>query len=261
MTADNYYNDNTAISKHGLDKMEISPLDYWWAYINPLREPYVPSKDTLFDEALRMAILTPDRFATKYARMPKINKSTTTGKMEFAAITKSIETNNQLSLSVDDYDNIINMRNAAANNKLTKVIFSNGVVGIPKMFEEPESGAQIKFRPHWIHNGVIINLTSTTDPSEANFSKEAQKFHWHRKAALQIDGFGARSMAFVVIEKTAPYKIGMYYLDDRSLALGRETYIRNARKYAECLESGIWPGLPEKITASGLPNWAFKNNY
>lgn len=249
-----------AISKTGLDYIEISPLDYWWRFLNPEREPFVKDKNTIFDEALRMAVTMPSEFAKIYVKQPSIKRTTNYGKAEFAALVANVEAAGQILLSATDYDSIISIRDAILNHATTKILFSDGAPGMPSRFEEPNSLVIVKFCPHWIHKEqLIVNLMTTKDASAANFAKEAANFKLHKRAALQMDGTGIENFVFVMVEKEAPYKIQVHALDERSVDFGRSTYLQNCATYAACLKDDKWPGLPEQIFPVSLPDWAFKN--
>lgn len=261
MKPENYTTDK-AISKTGLDFIEKSPLDYWWRFLNPEREPHVKDKKTIFDEAFRCSVLTPVIFATLYARQPAINRTTTYGKAEYANFLELVDKHGHIPLSSVDYDTIISMRDATLNHPTAKILFDqdNGWPGEPLRFEEVNSGAIVKFCPHWIHKQkLIVNLMSTSDAGKENFAKEALNFKLHKRAALQMDGMPKSGIVFVMVEKEAPFKLQVHALDDRSVDLGRATYVKNCLTYVECLKTGKWPGLPEKIQPASLPDWAFKN--
>lgn len=254
-----YYTDTSAISKSGLDKIDISPLDYWWKYLRPEREPYTPDKQTLFDDALRMAVFEPKLFAHKYVKLPNLNKSTTIGKSEFASLTAAAQANDQLLLPASDFDAIRGMQDAILKHPTAKILCTAGLIGTPVRFEEMNTGAPIKFRPHWIHSGgIVVHLMSTKDASFNNFQKEAGNFRHDKKAVIQMEGTKLDGMAFINIEPEAPYKIGIRHMDERSLSFGRETVVRNCETYLECLASGKWPGFDERILPASLPEWIFK---
>jgi len=257
MTQD-YYTDNTAISKSGLDAINISPLDYWWRYLNPQREGYKEDKQTAFDKALRSAVFNPQEFATKYVRKPVNASRSNVAKMEAESLIRAANQRGQILINAADFDLIQEMKAALLNHETFKILTKSGEVGKDKRFTEENSGTVVKFRPHFISGrGMLINLMSTDDAGEDNFAKEAWNYKHHKRAAIQMDGTGL-PMAFVGVEKSAPYKIGIHYLDARSISLGRDTYINNCRVYMECLSSGKWPGLPTTINPVSLPEYAFK---
>lgn len=253
------YELSEAISKTGLDKIDSSPLDYWWHFRREDRDPYTPDKQTIFDNALRMAVFNPSGFYSKYVRTPAINKSTNIGKSEFSALQKTADFNGQILLTLTDFDNIVKMQDAIMKHPTAKLLCGAGQVGQAVRFHEGNTGAPVKFIPHWIHSGgIIVNLMSTKDASLHNFQKEAYNFRHDKKAVIQMEGLQLDGMAFISIEPDPPFKIGLRFLDDRALNFGRETVVRNCATYLQCLESGIWKGFDEQIVRTSLPDWAFK---
>lgn len=258
----NYESDTTAVSKSGLDKIDISPLDYWWKYLRPDCEPYVADKQTLFDDALRCAVFEPKLFAHKYVKGPTLNKTTNIGKSEWLAVEKNASVNGHLILSASDYDSIIKMRDAVLKHPTAKILCGAGTIGTPSKFEQAETGAPIRIRPHFIHSGgIVVHLMSTKDASLNNFQKEAGNFRHDKKAVIQMEGTKLDGMAFVNVEQEPPYKIGIRFMDDRSLIFGRENVIRNCETYLQCLSTGIWYGLEEKVIPASLPEWMLRGKY
>lgn len=247
-----------SITKHGLDKIDISPLDYWFNYINPDRLPYVKSSQTLFDEAFRLSVFNFDKFKFSYVIMPEIDRRTNIGKSEYQSILETATKQQKLLLDASDYDTILKMRKAILNHSTASKLCIEDKLNAKFDFHEKNSNVVVKFKPHFVNpNGVIVNLTSTKDATLENFQKECWNFRHDKKAALYIDGTGIENMVFITVETSAPYKIGIRYLDERSVNLGRETYLKNCETYSECLKSGIWYGLDSRIVECSLPEWAF----
>jgi exodeoxyribonuclease VIII len=258
MNLQSYHNDTDAISKSGMDKIDSSPLDYWWHYVRPEREPYTPDKDQNFNDAFRMAVFAPKSFADKYVRLPEINRRTNIGKAEFESFQNRAAVNNHTLITASEYDIIKGMQQSVLSHPVAQLICSSGSVGFPSRFVEENSGANVKYLPHFVHmDGFIVNLISTKNASESSFIKEAQDMRYDKRAAVQMDGTKLDSMVFVQVENKEPYKIGIFYLDSRTVSHGRENYLRNCQTYVECLESGKWPGFPSKPKAVGFPEWFF----
>lgn len=246
-----------AISKTGMDKISVSPLDYWYSFVNPNRKPYVKSDDTIFNEALRCAVFAPSEFQKIYVRQPILNKKTNLGKSEFNALLEIVQKNNQILLNYDSFEVIKKMQTALISHPTFKKL-SIGKVGEPSRFVDKESGAVIKFLPHFINdNGIILDLSTTKDASSSNFAKDCVNTNLHKRAALQMDGLDLTVYVFIRIESFEPYKIGFHYLDDRSVSFGRSQYRENCKIYSECLKTDVWNGLSEKIESVSLPEWAF----
>lgn len=246
-----------AISKTGMDKIAISPLDYWHAFVNPNRTPYVKSDDVIFNEALRCAVFTPSEFSKTYVRQPVLNKKTNLGKSEFQSLLELTQKNNQILLNYDAFEVIQKMQNALVSHPTFKKL-NIGKVGEPSRFIDTESGAVVKFKPHFINvSGIVLDLSTTKDASSNAFSKDCAQMNLHKRAALQMDGLNLSVFVFIRIETTEPYKIAFHYLDDRAIAFGRSQYRENCKVYAECLKTGKWHGLSDKIEVISLPEWVY----
>lgn len=248
-----------AISKTGLDKIEVSPLDYWYSFVNPYANPYVPNSDTVFNEALRMAFFDPTEFSKKYVKMPLLNKRTAIGKSELANLSEITQQNNQILLSSSDYDLIAVLISELQKNKCLGILKQHGKIGEPTRFIDGDSGAVIKFRPHYMQEGIFVLDLATTDKSnQDSFIKEVNNFKLHKRAAIQLDGTGCSNFIFIRVEKTEPYKIGIHTLEQRAIEYGRLKYKQNAKTYAECLASDNWKGLSETINEVSLPEWIYR---
>jgi len=247
-----------SITKHGLDKIDSSPLDYWYHYLRPDKEEYIPSKDTLFDNAFRLAVFNFDKFKFLYVKHPVLDLRTTIGKSEFQSLTDTAKKLGKLLITEPDYDKVIQMREGILKHQTASKLCLEDKLNVKIEHHEKQSDVIIKFTPHFVNPiGVIVNLSSTDDASDSNFQKEAWNFRHDKRAAIYMDGTKLRDMVFITVEKNAPFKIAVRYLDDRSVEFGRETYLKNCATYAECCKTGVWIGIDPKITESSLPSWAF----
>ena len=264
MTNEQYHSDTSHISKSGLDKIESSPLDYWWHYLRPVRDPHKPTEAMNFGTAVHLAVLEPNEFDKTYVAMPTINKRTNVGKAEIQSLQAMCEVNNQVLIDPLDFDTVRRIRDAVFKHPTAKLLFQNGLAEQTFMFEEPNTGAKCKIRPDWLdqNSGLIVDLKTTEDASNAGFIKSATKYKYYKQAPFYYDGMESlgherSGFVFVNVEKTEPFKIGIHYLDARSTQFGRDEYLRNCETYVKCLESGIWKGYDEKINEVSLPEWVF----
>lgn len=123
-----------------------------------------------------------------------------------------------------------------------------------------EDGLALKCRPDAWKPGLLIDLKTTVNADPNEFGKVAHSFGYHQSAAHYIDGVKAATgeelpFKFVLVEKTAPYLVSVVELDWEAIDIGRGLNDRAKRIYAECVESGTWPGYPTTEPVS-LPNYA-----
>jgi PDDEXK-like uncharacterized protein DUF3799 len=248
---------NKSITEHGIFLMCKSPLDYWFKYLNPNREPYKESDAAAFDKALRMAVFNRTAFDVLYGRINKdFNLKKPTERAEKQNIIEAMTSKGQIYISNSDYDTVLKMATAIKNHQLANILTSGGESAVKSTvaFE----GVEISTESHYSKENVVINITSTSDASEGQFIKDCGSRGWHRKSAMHIDATGKPVMIFIVVEKKEPFNIGIYSLDEKAIDVGRESYRQAAKAFKECSDSNVWYGSSPKITTVNLPEWMLK---
>jgi hypothetical protein len=71
-------------------------------------------------------------------------------------------------------------------------------------------------------------------------------------------GMGLRHLVIIAAEKVPPYCVGVYRIEADAVAAGDEELRPLLRLYAECMESGNWPGYEDKVHPISMPDWAFR---
>jgi exodeoxyribonuclease VIII len=69
-----------------------------------------------------------------------------------------------------------------------------------------------------------------------------------------------KHFVFIAVEKKPPYAVGVYVLDEESMALGAAKYRANLNTYAECLANDNWPGYGDKVQTISVPAWSKNRN-
>jgi len=258
-----YHSDTTRISKSGLDLIAKSPAHYWQRYLNPDREPETQSTALLIGSAVHMATLEPHRFADEFAVLPQLDRRTKEGKALFEQFTadnegKSILTQEQMQL----VENIA----AAVHNHPTAsrlILPADGAAEVPLLWTDADTQAPCKCRPDFVNTrlGVLVDLKTTDDASAEGFARSVYKYRYHVQAAMYSDAFHAihgshTDFIFIAVEKTAPFAVAIYVLDDAAVNLGRITYKENLQTYMAAKELDLWAAYPENIQPLSLPNYA-----
>jgi hypothetical protein len=108
---------------------------------------------------------------------------------------------------------------------------------------------------------VVLDIKTTRDASPTGFQREMYKHGYHVQAAVYLAGLGRvlnrqhTRFIFIAIENTPPYLTAVYEVDNKTLIKGWDTYQRLLEKYAECRQTGNWPGYAEGIQELTLPPW------
>lgn len=110
---------------------------------------------------------------------------------------------------------------------------------------------------------TIADIKTCQDASEAGFMQSLFKFGYFRQAGMylrlaQLAGLDAEHFVFIAVEKTAPYAVAVYRLQDDVIEAGWNDAERLLHQYAACQQSGKWPGYGDEVQEIGLPNYAWR---
>lgn len=124
------------------------------------------------------------------------------------------------------------------------------------------TGQLCRCRPDfWRADNVLVDVKTTDDASLEGFGKSISNWRYDVQAAFYCDGVKAatgndvRAFVFLAVEKRPPYAVACYMLTPEDVELGRLQYRRDLAVYAQCQQSGQWPGYGDKIQTATLPAW------
>ena len=84
-----------------------------------------------------------------------------------------------------------------------------------------------------------------------------QQDDWYRAAARALNlADDSAAFVFVCQEKTAPYVVTVVEMDAEARRIGAARNRRALEVFAECTETGVWPGYSDEIAYLSLPAWA-----
>ena len=91
----------------------------------------------------------------------------------------------------------------------------------------------------------IIDLKTTAE-SALDFRYRIQSYGYDVSAAFYIDvmaacGYDVDKFTFIVVEKSPPYGVMMYYLSPEDYERGQQKYLKALPHYLQCLRTGSFP--------------------
>ena len=95
---------------------------------------------------------------------------------------------------------------------------------------------------------IITDYKTARSADPGVFARDAAnlRYHWqdawYREAVTQTLGDYDPAFVFIVQEKDPPYLVGIYELSADDVFAGYEQTRSACVRYAECMESGEWPG-------------------
>lgn len=279
MTNDEYHANTSRISKSGLDLINRSPLHYYANYLDPNRPPRKTTDAFTLGSLFHKLTLEPDTFANEYMVLPPNAPSYPTA-AQWNAKNPSLESVKAMEfwrgiestykgvtiIDREQMDIASRMRDSVMNNASAAHLLSSGRAERSVMFTEPDTGAPCKCRPDWeTSSDIIVDLKSTIDASPDEFGRSAYNYRYRVQAAFYIDGLNIdagfekiKHFVFIAIEKTPPYGVAVYFIDQEAIDLGRRDYLRNCATYVECLKNGTWPGYSNEVQGLRIPTYAYR---
>jgi exodeoxyribonuclease VIII len=276
MTNDEYHADTSMISNSGLKLIGKSPAHYYAKYLDPNRAPQKRTNALRHGSAIHAAVLEPTEFKKLFATVPenapnKPSKSQLNAKKPSPETLEAIawweafnaQTTGKEILSQDEYQLAENVKDAIYKHPAAAMLLEMIRCEEVYTFIEPNTGAPCKIKLDALseNTGLIVDIKTTEDASDAGCVRAVLKYGYDHQAAMYFDGYlhatgnAPNGFAFIFVEKDAPFAVNVKYAPAEMLALGRRKYLANCAKYVECLHTGEWPAYGHEITPIELPEY------
>lgn len=170
----------------------------------------------------------------------------------------------KLPVHIDDYTKARAMADKVLAHPVAGPLFTGGGQAEQSIWWTDETtGVQLRCRPDWIPagGGVLVDYkTSVT----ANPAVLQRKWHdlayrmqdaWYRSGYAAVTGEPCRDFVFVAQEKAPPYLVSVLRFDADAVADGARMMRRAVTLFADCTDSGQWPGYTDTAVALSLPAW------
>lgn len=230
------------------------------------------------------AILEPDEFESRYVVIGQCDGKTKAGKrcskngsvyrdgasfchQHDPAPGEPYEDDAPEVISEDERDVALAQRDTVLSRSAAKTLLTgSGEVELGVLWHDQETEVLCKGR--WdrhspeIAGGAIVDVKTTRDASRLEFERSIFNFGYFRQGGLYLSGARARKLpakrfVIIAVEKTPPHEVAVYRLSDSAAEEGLKQSRLLLRRYAECLESGEYPGYPDRVVDVFLPPWAF----
>jgi len=186
-----------------------------------------------------------------------MNFATKDGKEWKAAQTKAI-------ITADEYQTILGMRDSVNAHPAVKRVLANAKTEV-SLFANGEDGVLRKARIDALpeSGNVIVDIKSCQSADPDMMAKSVASYRYDVQAAYYLDltkllGMDKTEFLFVCVEKTPPYAVAVYALDQDAIAWGRKQYQRDLAAVKHCMAEDHWPSFTQDITTLALPAWAQK---
>ncbi|AER48424.1 exonuclease VIII [Mycobacterium phage Babsiella] len=165
-------------------------------------------------------------------------------------------------IHIADFTRAYDMAERVRQHPFAGPIFADrdGVAEVAVYHTDPETGVRLRGRFDWLSGDIDDYKTSiTANPDELRH--RFYRLSYFMQAAWYIDLAVAEGIAenpqfrFIVQEKEPPYVVTPIRYDDEAIEEGRRRNRQAIRLYADCMESGKWPGYSDDLVTISLPGW------
>ena len=269
------YFDTDAVNNSALSLIHQSPAHYKWQKDHPEQDSETPAK--LLGKVCHSMILEPETVPDEYAVLPEGKRRPTAAQLSAKKPTEKTidlikfweafdaQNAGKKMISAEQYNIASEMRDAVYRDRLVRNILTDGEKELTGLFKDWETNIWMKIRIDNLNKGWLGDVKTSDSASIDNFQRSIAKYGNHRQAALYLDGYksitgeDANGFVIMVVEKTAPYCVVPYVIDEAAIEVGRAEYRDALKKLMHCQESGIWPGyVQDKMVDISLPKWYSK---
>ena len=128
---------------------------------------------------------------------------------------------------------------------------------------DPETGLRLLTRPDWLIESatISVNLKTTQSPNPEAWKRTCANLRYDLSDALfrrvaTLLGWNRPSHAFLVIGARAPLLNYVAALSPEAAEAADRQLSQILRRFAACIDSGVWPGYADGVVEIGLPTWA-----
>lgn len=215
----------------------------------------------LLGRAIHFAVLQPDLFRDRYTILPEGDGRSAEVKAARAEARRLYGEDNLLSR--DDFQRCIAVRDAVWSHPRAKALLAARTdTEISGVWDDEPTGIRCKLRSDFLcRGGVIGDLKTTENASRREFEKAIFRWSYYMQGAFYHHGWAKlrqpqEHFCIIAVEKSPPHGVCVYRLEDDALAEGDNEFRALLVKFAECQQSGEWPGYSNDFERIGLPRWA-----
>ncbi len=251
-----------SISSSGLRTIEQECPAQFWAFSHLNRDAFEspPKTHFSFGRAAHTLLLGDEKFKALYAVRPSKWDSWRSGEAK-AWREMQIELERDV-LTHDDMAKITHMAAMMAQHPLimgAKLL--EGTMEASLVWKDAETGIWLKARPDVIpeFDGTISDYKTTSDASPHFCCRTIAKYGYEMQMALCSEGMkavlGREASNFLLVfqQSTPPFHVTPVEVSADAIHWGKLRIRRSIRRFADCMESGEWPGYTDEIPVFDLP--------
>ena len=253
------YRKASGISQSQLKWMDQSPADFKHALDNPI----TPTPAMIFGRIMHHVLLTPKDAPFWAVKPGGIDFRTAAGQAWKKANA------GRPWIDTGDVDLVHGIMESLSQNEMAKLAMAGAKREVSWFghYEGGKSKVRRKGRIDLVPKGpALLDFKFVEDAREAAFERLLKEQKYHIQAAYYLDGYNQlmphdrkTKFVFVAVEKSFPFHIVFYELDEADIEEGRVKYTQFLNTYIQCRKTDTWPvhseQYPEGIRKLKLRRW------
>lgn len=111
---------------------------------------------------------------------------------------------------------------------------------------------------------ILVDYKTCESAALDDLARSVVRYGYHVQDWWYTDGAVAAGLAepdrppaflFIAQEKTPPYLVRVFDLDDELVTRGRARAMAARERFRDCTAAGVWPGYPNTIARVAAPRW------
>jgi hypothetical protein len=197
--------------------------------------------------AFHMRVLEPRRFKEEVAVYEGRRDLRT---LEYRTFLEDSNLDPRNALSPSEAEQVQHMYEALEQNEHAFHLLTRAIPEATAYAKHHETGLWLKARPDALHKDRIVDL-KTTAPKHfrpLGFREHAKRYGYPLQVGFyalvtRLIGFDIKAAHIVAVENEFPFDVVPYRIDQPKLEILIAEIENALRGYAECLATGVWPGV------------------
>ncbi len=251
------YHASEGLSRSKLWTFKQLPYKFWYEYMSGEYERPEDKEAFILGDLVHALTLEPHIVIDRFIQAPEFDRRTKQGKIDHAAFIEKAE--GKVVVKPDILNQALDMYKALNGNQTVRDLLRDAKMEKSIYWKHEPTGLICKARPDVWQGTIVSDLKTTQNAGFRAFQSSAYQYGYFLQAgmiyeALKSIGEPFHNFVNICIEKTKPYAIGLYMMDDEAVQFGIDMFHSIMDRYALCLERNIWPDYGiQKLT---VPNYA-----
>jgi len=263
MSNDEYHDNKGSISRSGIVEFMESPFRYFKSRFDPEHRVNEQTRAMIFGSAFHVFVLERHLFDDQYVVKPDPVLLKNVGREKYDAYKaqcETIENSDRIVITAEEYRTLVGMRNAVKEHPEASALIEDGLYEHSIFWDDARTGLKLKTRPDVWHGNMTVDLKTISSADPRTFQNAMAQHGYHLQSAMNREGINAatgediKKHVFVCVEKSLPFLVAVYILDETALDSAHNTLRRVLPSMKFCAETNQWPGYETQTI--GLPAWA-----